>query len=142
MKVFDVERAVNVSQRLLVEAPSSRSPSPEDLDNERHESRDRRRVRHVPVVPSKRHSPRFPFFSFPIHHQAPSFLVVYKAVHVKIPCGVDVYDVGGEAVGAAAYDIRHAPVFCCTRRCCIPVVILGGTTILLRENIQEPGSEF
>ena len=33
---------------------------PRDLDTERHESCDRRRMRHV-VVPSERHSPRIPF---------------------------------------------------------------------------------
>ena len=44
VKVFDVERVVNMSQRLFVEARSSRSPGPGDLDTERHESRDRCRV--------------------------------------------------------------------------------------------------
>ena len=108
MKVFDVERVVNVSQRLLVEAPSRRSSFSGDLDTARHQSREWHRVRRVPVVSSERRSPRIPFFSFPIRRQAPSFLVAYKAVRVKIPCDVDVYNVGGEAVGAVAHDIRHA----------------------------------
>ena len=102
VKVFDIERVVNVSQRLLVEAPSRRCPGPGDLDTERHESRDRRRVRRVPVVPSEHRSPRIPFLSFPIRRQAPSCLVAHKAVSVKIPCDADVYEVGGEPSG-----LRH-----------------------------------
>jgi hypothetical protein len=45
MKVLDVERVVNVSQRLLVEAPNRRSQGPGDRDSERHESHEWRRVR-------------------------------------------------------------------------------------------------